>query len=608
MTNETKPPLQDLQDLQTLNRIAATLNQAVDVRAALQDILPDIINLMGLETGWIFIKDHHRQNRWAGLGYDLAAHHNLPPGMDLTEHEVWNGGCDCQSLCNKHQLTEAYNEVRCSRLRNARGDTRGLHVHASVPLRSGDVVLGILNVASETWAQFDTRTLNLLTNIGFQIGTALERSRLYDMLRERRIHEQSALLDLSYHLLGRPDLRDLMQYLLSEIQRLLDVEATALLLLGDEPNRLYFKASLGWKYAPEIKERWLPADESSGPGKVMQTQTPHVVEDLQLKDPNPWMSDWLKAEGFRGHAIVPLIAEGRSIGALVVDTRVPRKLNDDELRLLQLLANQAALALEKARLYKEEVARQNLEDELTVSQRIQLSMLPEQCPQIPGWQFTATYQAAKLVGGDFYDFFSVTGEEAQPLGIVIADVADKGVPAALVMALSRTIIRSASMSGRAPARALTRANELMLQDSRSEMFLTAFYAKLDPEIGQFSYTNAGHNPPLWYRADYGECQTLAMRGIVLGILDDIHLQEETIYLARGDILLLYTDGVTEAMNSAREEFGIARLQQLLCDNAIFDAAFIEGAIINAVQDFTANMAQNDDFTMVIIKRVDEPDA
>jgi serine phosphatase RsbU (regulator of sigma subunit) len=592
----------DIQDLQTLNRIAETLNRAVDVRSALALALEQLIDLMELHTGWIFVRDENKQSRFAGRGYDLIAYHNLPPALSMSAREVWNGGCDCQSLCSKDKLTEAYNEVRCSRLASARGDKADLSVHASVPLRSGDEVLGILNVAGETWHEFTPRSLALLSNVGNMMGVTLERARLYDMLKERRVDEQSVLLDLSMQMLGKPNLREMMHYLVQEVQRLLEIDACALILEDDYSDRLRFRASSGWKFDPVALERWLPNDERSETGRVMQSQQPLIIEDISLHDRTPWMADWLSAEGFRGHAIVPLVVSGRSIGALVVDSRKSRSFREDEVRLLQLLANQAAIALDKARLYGEQFQRQRLEEELDVSRHIQLSMLPEACPNVFGWQFCAMYQAAKQVGGDFYDFFYLPNEPYM-LGIVIADVADKGVPAALVMALSRTIIRSASMrSGRSPRESLLRANELMLNDSRSNMFLSAFYAKLDTETGWMTYCNAGHNPPLWYRAELKEFQYLTTPGIVLGIFEDISLGEQTISLTTDDIVVFYTDGVNEAMNSRGEEFGMERFKQVVANHAYQTASEIEEAVVEAIREFTTNTPQSDDFTMVVVKR------
>ena len=180
-----------IRKLTILNEITETLNQAEDITGALSDALQRLVSLMGLETGWIFLVDPAAKNRWFGRGFTLAAQYNLPPAMGLDKPRVWKGDCACQGLCNKGQLNRAYNEVRCTRLSRAGGDRYGLLVHASTPLRSGSRTLGILNVAAADWDDFSPEALAVLTNAGSQMGIALERARLVDMLQEQRVHEQA---------------------------------------------------------------------------------------------------------------------------------------------------------------------------------------------------------------------------------------------------------------------------------------------------------------------------------------------------------------------------------------------------------------------------------
>ena len=594
-----------IEDLEALNQIAAVLNEAVDVRSALDRSLAHLIELAGLETGWIFVRDESDRSRWWGSGFTLVAHHNLPPALSLDSAEAWDHGCDCQGLCLSGHLAEAYNEVRCSRLSNVSGDRKGLAVHASAPLRAGERTLGILNVAAPDWESFSPRTLALLSNVGAQVGAALERARLFDMLQERRIHEQAALLDFTNQLLGRLDLDDLIDYLVRAVRNLLKIDACALLLPDEEdPGYLRFCAASGWMTDPVDAQRRVPADMRSGSGRVMQKQEPVVAHKVDRQKTTLYMADWLPQEEFRAAAIVPLVAGGRSIGAMVVHARQPRELEESEMRFLQLMANQAAIALETARLHREEIQRHRLEEELAVGRQIQLSMLPAGCPAFPGWDFAAYYEAARQVGGDFYDFFRMRREDGSVrMAVIIADVADKGVPAALFMALSRTTIRNVASQDISPAAALMKANELILEDSQAELFLTAFYALLQPDNGHLVYTNAGHNPPLWYRQQAKACADLAADGIALGVIGDIVLQDIIIEVALGDVLVFYTDGVTEAMNEDLGEFGLHRLEETGAQVANRPAEDIIEAIVAAVNRFSGGLSYADDLTLVVLKRV-----
>ena len=204
-------------DLTTLVQITEILNQSVDVQAMLASALAKLVDLMGLETGWVFLVDPVAQQLQAGGGFVLAAHHNLPLALDPAKHAAWSGDCECQRRSEAGLLAQAYNEILCSRLAAAGRDRRGLAVHASAPLRSGDRTLGILNVAGPDWASFSPRALALLSSVAGQMGIALERARLYDLLHERRINEQAALLGLSNQLLSRLDLDEVIDCLASRV-------------------------------------------------------------------------------------------------------------------------------------------------------------------------------------------------------------------------------------------------------------------------------------------------------------------------------------------------------------------------------------------------------
>lgn len=591
-----------IEKLTTLNHISETLNQAVDVRGVLDDTLGHLVELMGLESGWIFLKDEAAQERRWGSGYVLAAHHNLPPALDPETSVGWDGGCACQEMCNEECLTLGHNQVQCSRLDHVSGERRGLAIHASAPLRAGERILGILNVAASDWASFSPQALALLTNVGSQMGIALERARLFDLLQERRIHEQAALLEFSQQLLGRQNLDDLIGYLVQEVQDMLQVDATALLLPAEEPDLLDFRAAIGWRGDPVATGQSVPADPRSGPGLAMHIQRTILSRDLRQHDPTPWTPGWVLAEEFRGHAVVPLIVDGHSIGALVINTRQPRLLDDNEIRFLSLMANQAAIAIEKARLQEKEVRQLQMEREMELGRKIQLSLLPDACPSVPGWEFAASYQAARLVGGDFYDFIPLPPPR---LGLVIGDVVGKGVPAALLMALSRTTIRTMAMSGQDPASILEQANNLIVRDSRSDLFLTAAYAELDTRSGRLTYALGGHNRPLWYRAAGGEIEELCAESMFLGSLADVELEERAIDVAPGDLLVFYTDGVTEAMAADLEFFGEERLHATLARlaGAGADADQVMDGILADVRSFVGAATPSDDLTLFVVRRL-----
>ena len=302
----------------------------------------------------------------------------------------------------------------------------------------------------------------------------------------------------------------------------------------------------------------------------------------------------------------PIKTPERTLGTLVLGrSREQAEFTAGDGKLAMALAHQAAISMETARLHQEEVKRQRLEQELAVGRQIQLTLLPKDLPTVPGWEFAAFYQPARQVGGDFYDFFALPG---QRLGLVIADVADKGVPAALMMAVSRTIVRATAASGRRPAAALKLANTLMFKDSWSDLFVTAFYALLEPQTGRLAYANAGHNRPLWVQPSTGQVHELAAHGIALGVLKAIKLEECEIGVAPGDTLVFYTDGVTEARNGKGELFWEERLRATLEAHAEDSAQKIQNAILAAVEEFTDGTPLADDLTLFVIKREENTDS
>lgn len=252
------------------------------------------------------------------------------------------------------------------------------------------------------------------------------------------------------------------------------------------------------------------------------------------------------------------------------------------------------------RLMEEEVRRQRLEEELAVGRRIQLTLLPAGCPEVSGWDFAAGYKAAREVGGDLYDFVFEPGNTDR-LHVIIADVTGKGVPAALFMAVSRTILRHEALDGRGPAEALERVNQFIGRDERAPLFLSAFYLVLNTATGEMTFANAGHNLPLWLRGT-GEVDTLHARGIVLGAFTGLPIEEVVETVSPGDFIVLFTDGITEARNPTGDFFNDEGLEALIRSQQWPSAEALRDAIIDAVERFAGEEPQADDYTVVVIHR------
>ena len=333
--------------------------------------------------------------------------------------------------------------------------------------------------------------------------------------------------------------------------------------------------------------------------EVAREGQPLLTSDAQ-RDSRFSSSQSVRGLRLRSILCAPLKIKDRISGVVYVDNQFRAGIfTEADLELISAIASSAAIAIENARLYQVAIEKGRLERELQVAREVQSSLIPLQTPNIAGWNFAARWKPARQVSGDFYDFVPV----GQRLGIVIADVSDKGMPAALFMALSRSIIRASVTSTRSPAEDIDQANRLICADSTDSMFVTLFYAQLDPETGELVYVNAGHNPPLLYRANQDELIELTRTGMVLGLFEAVDFEQRTVQLDPADFILLYTDGVSEAMDAHNREFGKERLRRVLLDNRRASAEDVAEAIEQALTAFTGEAAPSDDITFVIGRRL-----
>src|SRR4051794_40886505 len=307
----------------------------------------------------------------------------------------------------------------------------------------------------------------------------------------------------------------------------------------------------------------------------------------------------LKAAGVK--LAVPLISQGELIGVLNLGARLSEQdYSSDDRRLLDNLAAQAAPALRVGQLVREQeaeaITRQRFEQELEVARLIQQNFLPKELPELPGWEVAALYRPAREVGGDFYDVIPLPDGQ---VGFVIGDVTDKGIPAALVMAATRSVLRASAQRLLEPGLVLERVNEHLCPDMPEKMFVTCLYGVLEPASGLFRFANAGHDVP--YVRTAGGSLELRARGMPLGLLPGMAYEEREMVLAPGDTLLLHSDGIVESHDPDREMFGFPRLKQAVADGP--GGADLIDHVVAEVAAFTGpGTEQEDDIPMVTVER------
>jgi serine phosphatase RsbU (regulator of sigma subunit)/putative methionine-R-sulfoxide reductase with GAF domain len=492
----------------------------------------------------------------------------------------------------------------------------------AVPLRFGDRNIGVLDVQSAEANRFSQSDMFVMRTLADQIAVAIESAQAFTAQREEA-WTLNSLLQVAENIASATALDELLQCIVRLPPLLLGCDRCYVLVWSRERGTFTTLAAYG--LAAEQRRTLLgkPFDEAEAPllAEARRSIAPIAIDDAQSRQ--YMCPPILTAFGGGALLALPLTARGATLGMLIADyDAADHSFIQREMTLYAGMANQVAGALESALLAQEAAEAARLDEELRVARDIQTALLPARPPEIAGWEIAADWRSARLVGGDFYDFWRLPraigdrglGLEAvdassqaptpnaQPLGFVVADVSDKGVPAAMFMALSRSLMRAAALDGSSPSVALGRANRWITRDSESAMFVTLFYGILDPESGLLRYGCAGHNPPLLFRAS-GEVVELTTPGIALGVLEDVLLGEDQVMLEPGEILVCYTDGVTEAINGAEEAFGVERLVESVAEHREYGATALVAAINGALLRFTER-PPFDDLTLVVIKRID----
>jgi len=330
-------------------------------------------------------------------------------------------------------------------------------------------------------------------------------------------------------------------------------------------------------------------------GWMLKNQKPLLINNINTDERFSGIS--LETGKIKSVLSVPLKVKNKMIGLISLFNKRGEGFTPEDQRLLSIIAIQSAQTIENARLYEEERKLLALEEDLKIARHIQQSLLPKENPTIEGIEIFGLSIPAKQVGGDYYDFIQI---DDYHLGIAIADVSGKGTPAALLMANLQAGLRGQALITPSVKDTVTKVNFMLSRFIDIDKFVTLFYGILDIENKTLTYTNAGHNFPFLLARD-GNLRKLEKGGIILGMLDSFVYEEETVQLNPHDLMLLYTDGLTEAMNQRDEMFEEERLLRLLKDNQEISAEKLSQKIVDSVLSFQGNLPQGDDMTLVLVK-------
>jgi sigma-B regulation protein RsbU (phosphoserine phosphatase) len=479
----------------------------------------------------------------------------------------------------------------------------------AAPLRVGDQPVGVLTLAHSTPGRYGHEAQAVTTTFASYAAVAIENARLYDSAQEQA-YASAALLQVAQAVVSLNDLDEILGTIIRIMPILVGVDRCFLYLWDPDKEAFCPYEEYGLSEDDEI-EFWdseYPLHTSplldAARDQTRLLALP-VAKTESLKD---WLAKEALDEASENEVLassyqllltVPLLIKNDIFGILLVQ-EAPGGLRFRARRLdiINGIAQQAALAVQNDRLQEEMVVRERLETEVQLARQIQQTFIPETLPPLSGWDVAARWRTARQVGGDFYDVMEFPGGR---IGLFIADVADKGMPAALFMALTRTLVHAAVIETESPAEALRRVNNLLIPDTRQGMFVTAVYAVLYPDTGKLVYANAGHNPPLWLAQD-SKVERLTRTGMALGVIEGERIEERFIKLTKGDCLLFYTDGLNESFSPDGDIFGEERIIAALQAGKEKSAEHILQIIETDLDEFVGDEDQADDLTMLLLRR------
>lgn len=296
----------------------------------------------------------------------------------------------------------------------------------------------------------------------------------------------------------------------------------------------------------------------------------------------------------------PLLVKGKEFGVIFI-IEDKNKFTDSDEETISALTIQVAIAINNAKIYEDLRVKERISQELEVASRIQKKILPKNIREIYGLTIANHFNPAKEVGGDYYDY-KILDENF--FSITIADVSGKGVPAAFLMALGRSILNTLEIQNMSPAENLNKLNKIIYPDITEDMFITMMYTKFNYKTKTLTYSNAGHTPLMVYKASIDKVELVTVKGVALGFLSDYEYKQNKLKLEKNDIVVYYTDGITEAENPEKELFGFERLKRVIYENKNNNVNLIKKNILNEIEIFCKGHSQVDDITFVIIKNTE----
>jgi sigma-B regulation protein RsbU (phosphoserine phosphatase) len=464
----------------------------------------------------------------------------------------------------------------------------GVVAELAIPLRHRDRLVGVLNVEGPDAEAFTLDSRNALRVLASHLAVAIDNATLY---REARWYAGllATLYEIGKETASILDLDELLHRLAEIVKRVIDYEMFGILLLDEPSGELVMRKAV--RFGDYGEKTRLEVGRGLC-GAAAESKQPVLVGDVR-EDPRyvPLIPET------RSELVIPLVHKDRLIGVFDLESSVLNRFNEEHVKVLTPLASQVAVAIENARLVDE--LRRNevrLARELRIAESVQRGLFPEECPRGRGWEAAAEFRPARELGGDLYDFYELS--DAQ-LGVALGDVSGKGVPAALYGAFASGTVRVRAFERREPRELLRRSNRALKRRGVEGFYCTLAYAILDFSARTLTLANSGLPLPLLYRRAHGRCEAVEAVGLPLGVFDDSEYDQVTVPIDSGDVLVLYSDGVSEAYNG-REAYGRTRLAAQVELHADCAAGVLAERLLADLDAFLG-AEPDDDVTLVVVK-------
>ncbi len=578
-------------ELAALYDISLEIGGQLDLKKLLEDIVRRGKELLSAGGAYVFLFDADRQvlkliaqvgmdEKYAGreirLGEGMSGRVALERrALAVENYHAWQG------------RAETFEEIP-------------LAATAAAPLLWQGQLLGTLGVHMREGDSrvFQPDEIRLVEQLAAQAAIAIQNARLYSEARQheeemaRRLEELALVNEIS-HNVNQLDLDQVQESALDQVVARFGAAYAALGLFDPAAETVTITAVR--PVADPLLGTVLRVEENPDLSQPLKLKQAIIWrDDPQLESDDP-TRNYLRTRGTRQLVVAPLLVKDQAIGLLGLDPGTG-PLSPSEISLIQTVANQVAIAMENARLAGVAIEKARIEGELQLARSVQSRYLGHAGPQLPGWDVSARWRPAREVSGDFYDFIPLPDGR---LGIVMGDVTDKGMPAALVMATTRAVIRAVAWGADSPGRVLSRVNDLLCPDMPPNMFVTCFYGILDPASGRLRFANAGQDLPC-YRGMDGPVK-LHATGFPLGLMSQMPYEENEAVIAPGELVLFYSDGLVEAHNARREMFGYNRVASIVMEQS--EGSVLIDRLLEQLAEFTGReVEQEDDVTLITLQR------